>query len=325
MRAGLVASLGIGLGTLLSGCSSAPAPSQAARSRPSLFLPQPDFELFVQPQELARDGQALSLAGARAEGASLGLGRILVASERIRVHTHRTGAGHTNVGLAIEGTPASMGPDDVVDEHGERLLVPCRSAAVQAEGAAGPADRELPVPCFRDRTAEEAPRRLYLLERRTWFVAAGTEAIAQAESALLRHGGLGAATPANERVIWQATYLGSSLRTTIPKLRAGPLAPLAEGLVRIRMTKERRQDRMEVVAEFESAAAAEEAEPLASRVLAAWSRTREDPRERLVSLSRSDASLRVLMRGSVADSISAADPLREPSSGAPADAPAASP
>lgn len=310
--------LAAGLGGLLWACSASPPPAKPAAERPSLFLAKPDFELFVQPQELARDGQALSLSAARAEGASLGLGRILVASERLRVHTQRAADGKTNVGLAIEGAPSSMGPDDVVDEHGERLLVPCRGMAVVAGAPPRAADTELPVPCYRDQAADETPRRIYLVERRTWFVAAGNEAIAQAESALLHGGVLGGSVPESDRVIWQATYLGSSLRTTIPKLRVGPLAPLAQGLVRVRMTKERRQDRMEVVAEFDSAAAADEAEPLASRVLAAWSRTREDPRERLVSLTHSGATLRILMRGSVTETMSTALPLREPSAELPA-------
>lgn len=279
---------------LLVACSAKPAaPVAPAVTDPSaaLFLPTADFRLVMQPQELAREGQALSLASAEAEGASVGLGTILVASERVRLATLR-GADGTDVGLAIDGAPAAFGPDDVVDAHGERLLVPC-------EG-------ELPVPCFRDHDAA-APRRIYLLDRRQWFVAAGGGAIAHAEAALKRRA-KGSPEVPSDGVVWQATYVGASLRRTIPKLRAGPLAPLADGLTQVQMTKHRRQNAMEVVATYDTAAAAEEAEPLAARVLLAWSRTREDPQQRLVTLERRGATLRVLLRGDVADALRAPSP-----------------
>ncbi len=274
---------------LLVACGGTPvAPPAPARTdaSASLFLPEADFRLVMQPQELAREGQGLSLATAEAEGASVGLGKILVASERVRLATSRDAAG-TDVGMAIQGAPTALGPDDVVDEHGERLLVRC-------EG-------ELPVPCFRDRDAA-APRRLYLLDRRLWFVAAGRRAIAHAEAALRRHD-RGPTDPAADGVVWQATYVGASLRRTIPKLRAGPLAPLAEGLARVEMTKQRRQNAIDVIATYDTAAAAEEAEPLAVRVLAAWSRTREDPQQRLASLERRGVTLRVVLRGDVGDAL----------------------
>lgn len=273
---------------LLSACGTpSPAIAPAPAAAPSLFLPDADFELYVEPQALAHDGHALSLSAAQAEGASVGMGKILVASERIWVHTQRSADGRTDVGMSISGAPASMGPEDVVDEHGERLLVPCGG--------------ELRVACFRDADPAlrgEAPRRIYVLEAREWFVAAGPRAIAHAE-AMLARGKASNVLPVADRVIWQATYLGSSLRRTIPKLRAGPLAALAEGLVRVQMTKERKKDVMDVIAYYASPTAAEEAEPLAARVLAAWSRTREDPRERLVSLTRVASSLRVQLRGEV--------------------------
>lgn len=270
---------------LLTACGGSPAPEAPPPVPPSLFLPAPDFELYVEPQALARDGQALSLSAAQAEGASLGLGKVLVASERVGVHTRRSAQGQLEVGLSISGAPASMGPDDVVDERGERLLAPCGI--------------ELRVPCYRDAAAAALPRRIYVLEPREWFVAAGEGAIAHAEAAIAR-GKVRHLLEVDDRVIWQATYMGPSLRRTIPKLRAGPLAPLAEGLVRVVMSKQRKRDEMDVVAEYTSATAAEEAEPLASRVLSAWSRTREDPRERLVSLQRHGGTLRIRLRGAEA-------------------------
>lgn len=270
------------------------APALPTDPGAALLMPDPDFYLVMQPQALAREGQALSLASAEAEGASLGLGTILVASERVRLSTRRGADGAVDVGMIIDGAPASMGPDDVVDERRERLLEPCQN--------------ELPVRCFRDRThAESTPRRVYVLEQRLWFVAAGVRAIAHAEAALRSHASAPAAAT-DEQVVWQATYVGASLRRTIPKLRAGPLAPLAAGLVRVQMTKERRKDSMQVVANYESATAAEDAEPLASRVLGAWSRTREDPQERLVSLERAGSTLRVLLRGSLSETLRAPAP-----------------
>ena len=267
-----------GLTLVLASCAApgAKAPAAPVDAGAAMFLPGPEFALTMRPQELAREGQAMSLQNAQAEGASTGLGSIMVRSEHVRLATR--GA---EVGMLIEGIPGELGVGDVVDEHGERLLSPC-------EG-------ERRVPCFTDRS-----RRLYLLERGRWFLAAGSLAIGRAEAAL--RGDTTAAAPAaeGERVVWQATYTGDSLRRTIPKLRAGPLAPLASGLARVQMTKERHKDALDLVATYDTPAAAEEAEPTASRILSAWSRTRDDPTQRLAALERRGSTLRVQLRGALA-------------------------
>lgn len=254
-------------------------PSAAPAGEPiyAMLAEQPDFALDLRPHALERDRQAVSLQDPAAEGASIGMGKILRGSERVLVVTQREGA-HTEVGMALIGIPASFGIEDVQDEAGERLLSRCK-------------DVELPVPCW---THEgDTVRRVYVVEPRQWFVAVGARAAARAEEAI-RTKRVATAPALVDPVLWRARYRGASLRKSIPKLRVGPLAPIAEGLEEVTIERHRRSDLTYLRAEYTNSEAAADAEPLATRILGLWRRGGEG---RAGTLEHRGAQLIAQLRG----------------------------